>query len=227
MGFNYVREYTLKRNKDRVIDLGAAGSFKEVVPLISGNPNTMNIHGAHFTAIHTILASHAKRVFTAFRSREEPGILVIVWDGFPFYPHIEEGGDFMLQTMYDDSRVRHLIIDNTCVRSNWLSEKMKRYLSDAWHPGLIQLGLKSFCHLQALSFLGGHSFQEFAKLVSESITDIAKNLGMPPFRYYPIETADASTGGTIEQKIRISAFEKAMRIIRETGQPDLASGPAD
>lgn len=227
MGFNYVREYAHKRNQKRVIDLGTAGSFNEVVPVISGIPDTMNIDGAIYTAIHTIHASNAKRIFTAFRSREEPDILVIVWDGFPFYPHIEEGGDFMLQTMYDDSRVRHLIIDNTYVRSNWLNEKMKRYLSDAWHPGLIQLGLKNFCHLQALSFLGGHSFQEFAKLVSESISGIAGNLGRLPFRYFPIETARASAGGIIDQKKRMSAFEKAMRIIRKTEQPDRTEGPAD
>jgi len=220
MEFNYAREYTLKRNRDRVIDLGAAGSFNAVVPAISDNPDTMDIDGAIYTAIHTIHASNAKRIFTAFHSHQVPEILVIIWNGFPFYPHIEEGGDFMLQTMHDDSRVRHLIIDNTMVRSNWLNEKMKRYLSDAWHPGLIQLGLKSFCHLQALSFLGGHSFHEFAQLVSESISDIAGTLGRPPFSYYPIETADTSAGNTLDHSMRMASLSKAMRIIRETAQPD-------
>ena len=115
-----------------------------------------------------------KRLFTAYRSDEEPGILLVVWKEYPYYQDIEEGGDFMLQVMASDRRVRNLIIDNTYVRSGWMNDRMSDYLNNGWIPGLVELELNSFCHLQADSYLGGLSFLKFGELMSDNISTIAQ-----------------------------------------------------
>jgi hypothetical protein len=202
---------------DRVIDLGDAGAFNEI---IIHNPNPreeMEINGSLFTSIHTIDPPVGKRVFTALRSEKEPTVLLIIWRGFPYYRQIEEGGDLMLQVLHSEKQVLHLIIDNSYVQSGWMDDRMKDYLKNGWMPGLIQLGLKGFCHLQAETYLGGLSFKKFGELVSENISRIAQSLDREPFTYYPIKTSELSKNGAINEAMRLAALTESLRILKSLG----------
>ncbi|HSA16649.1 MAG TPA: hypothetical protein P5346_18055, partial [Spirochaetota bacterium] len=167
-----------------------------------------------FKCIHVIESPGDKRILTAYRNDGEPGVLLIVWNGFPYYSDIEQGGDFMLQFFSSDREASHLIIDNTYVLSGWMNEKMTRYLDNGWFPGLIELGLETFCHLQAESYLGGVSFEEFGRHVSVNIDNIARKLGKSPFIYNPIRTSDMNPVGLIDEMLRDKALNKVMEFIR-------------
>jgi hypothetical protein len=137
-----------------------------------------------------------------------------VWDGYPFYADIEEGGDFMLQVLAADKTIRHLIIDNTYVRSGWMEDRMNDYLNNGWFPGLVELELRTFCHLQAESYLGKLSFDRFAEGVSDSINIVAQRLGKAPFKYYPVKTSEISPDGQIDDIVRDMALKKAYDIVK-------------
>jgi hypothetical protein len=212
--YNYQRENVTVRMPDRVIDLGNAGVFNEIIPNNSNPREELKINGSIFTSIHVINPPAGIRIFTALRSEEDPSVLLIIWRGFPYYRQIEVGGDLMLQMLHSDKRVVHLIIDNTYVRSGWMDDKMTDYLNNGWLPGLIQLGLKGFCHLQAESYLGGLSFKKFGEMMSENISKTAQSLGKEPFAYYPIKTSEMSKSGVINEEMRLAAFKESLRILK-------------
>ncbi len=212
--FDYRRLHNVNRIQGSVVDIGNAGSFLEVVVRQSNPPEECLIGKVLFKSVHVIEPPRNRRILTAFRSDAEPGILLIVWREYPFYPHIEEGGDFMLQVIATDKSVKYLIIDNTYVRSGWMNEKMSDYLNNGWLPGLVEMELAAFCHLQAESYLGGLSFTKFGKLMSANINTIAQKLGKQAFRYFPIKTSDISPDGKIDDTLRNKALEKALTIIK-------------
>lgn len=211
--YNYHRKTGLRRS-NRLIDLGNAGVFNEVVYRNSDPPELCVIGDCVFESIHVIKGPTGKMIFTAYRSGEAPDILMIVWRDYPFNRQIEEGGDLMLQEMRRDPRVKHLIIDNTYVRSDWMNDEMSEYLNNGWIPGLIEAGLKGFCHLQAGSYLGGKSFLHFGELVSANITAIAEKLCKDPFNYMPMQTSEMSDDGSIDDALRDSALRKSLDILR-------------
>lgn len=212
--YNYQRLCNRNAFSGQVFDLGNAGSFTGIMPKECIPRDDFVIDGAVFECIHVIENLKHRPIFTAYRSDDEPGVLLIVWREYPYYQDIEEGGDFMLQVMATDSRVRNLIIDNTYVRSGWMNDKMSDYLNNGWMPGLVELGLESFCHLQAESYLGGVSFLKFGELVSENISTISQKLGKRPFNYYPLKTSDISEDGRIDEKLRARVMKKALDIVR-------------
>jgi hypothetical protein len=214
--YNY-RRISIAGRKDRIIDLGNAGAFNEVVYRNSNPPETCAIGNCLFTSIHLIHLPNGRKIFTAYRSGEAPDILLVVWKYFPFNRQIEEGGDLMLQELKRDPHLRHLMVDNSYVRSDWLNDATGEYLNNAWMPGLIELGLKGFTHLQAESYLGGKSFDQFGAMVSANIAAIADKLKREPFTYVPIQTSGISDNGTIDDALRESALRKGADILRSLG----------
>lgn len=213
--YNYRRLYTDNRIPGRIIDVGNAGAFPEVAIKQCIPREECRIGGSVFRSIHNIIQPlNNVAIFTAFRCDEKPDVFLIVWKDYPFYPHIEEGGDFMLQVLATDKTVKHLIIDNTYVRSGWMNDQMSDYLNNGWIPGLIELELNAFCHLQAETYLGGLSFKKFGELVSDNISTIAQKLGKKPFHYYPIKTSDIAPDGKIDDKLRAAALKKALSILK-------------
>lgn len=212
--YNYQRISKSNRTPGNILDIGNAGSFMKIAELKCAPTDEYVIDGTVFKSIYKIESWTDNRMFTAYRSAEEQSILLIIWEKYPFYNQIEEGGDFMLQVLATDKNVRHLIIDNTLVRSGWMNEKMIDYLNNGWFPGLVELELEAFCHLQAESYLGGISFSSFGELVSNNINSIAQILGKKPFKYYPIKTSDMNLYGKIDENVRNIALNKALEIIR-------------
>ncbi len=212
--FDYRRLHNVNRIQGSIIDIGNAGSFNEVIIRQSNPPEECVIDKVLFRSVHVIETPNNKRILSAFRSDAEPGVLLVVWRDYPFYPHIEEGGDFMLQVLVADRSVKYLVIDNTYVRSGWMNDRMSDYLNNGWLPGLIEMELKAFCHLQAESYLGGLSFTKFGKLMSANINTIAQQLGKQAFPYFPIKTSDVSPDGKINETFRNKALEKALTIIK-------------
>lgn len=212
--FNYQRRRTIRTRTGRTIDLGEAGSF-DAIHLDPGNPpEEVSLHGHRFQSIHRINSHTGSRVFTAYRSEEEPAILFVVWSNYPFNTQIETGGDLMLQAMHDDPRIRLLIVDNSYVKSGWMNEKMIDYLSNGWLPGLVRLGLRGFCHLRAGSFMGEKSFDDFAGYVSGRVEVIARQLGMEPFRYFPVKSPEVGKDGVIDERLRDAALSEAYKILK-------------
>ena len=212
--YDYQRKYNINRIPDRLLDLGNAGSFMEIRPRQCTPPEECLVDNTAFRSLHIIEQRNGARIFTAYKSVEDPGILLIVWGGFTFYPHIEEGGDYMLQILAADKTIRHLIVDNTYVRSGWMEDRMHDYLNKAWFPGLVELELNTVCYLQAESILGRLSFNKFADDVSKNINKIAQNLGKKPFKYCEIQTSDISPGGKIDDRVRDLALKKACSIVK-------------
>ena len=212
--FNYKRIINRHRNTKRSIDLGNAGTFYEIQFTNCDPPEEELIHKTPFQSFHVILSARREKTFTAFRSTVEPETLLIVWREFPFYIEIEEGGDIMLQVLHDDRRVRHLIIDNTYVRSGWMNDHhVLNYLENAWFPGLIELELKGFYHLQSKNVLGEKSFNEFGKFMADNFDKVAQKLNKTPFQYFPIETSEIKDDGTIDHDLRSMAFNQSHNII--------------
>ncbi len=213
--YNYQRSYKLSRRSGNLIDLGKAGAFKEIILENRQPPEETVIGGRTFMSFHIINMPTGERVFTAFKSEEEPTVLLIVWGGIPFHLHIEEGGDLMLQAMYMDKALRHLIIDNTHVRSLWMREKKTiDYMENAWLPGLIHLGLKGMCHLQSEKLLGKISFEEFGKFQSESISRVAGRLGKQAFQYFPVRTSETDANGRFDARKRDLAIARALEVLK-------------
>lgn len=212
--YDYQRIQKTSRIRGSIVDLGNAGFFSKVKVNAPENPEESIVGESVFKCIHVIESPGEKRILSAYRNDGEPGVLLIVWNGFPYYSHIEQGGDFMLQFFSSDREASHLIIDNTYVLSGWMNEKMTRYLDNGWFPGLIELGLETFCHLQAESYLGGVSFEEFGRHVSVNIDNIARKLGKSPFIYNPIRTSDMNPVGLIDEMLRDKALNKVMEFIR-------------
>lgn len=215
--YNYRRRFTLKRRQDRIIDLGNAGSFAEI-PYINCTPaDEISIDGRVFRSFHVITFHKNTRIFTAYRSDDEPAVLLIIWEEIPFYLQIEQGGDVMLQVMHDDPRVKHLIIDNTFVKSPWMGEQRTLdYMKDGWLPGLIQLELKGFCHLQAERSLGKMSFDQFGVFMKSAVGEISVKIGRKPFSYYPVRSSGMSREGSIDNDARNAALVKALRLVRSS-----------
>ncbi|HOO71688.1 MAG TPA: hypothetical protein PK926_07990 [Spirochaetota bacterium] len=121
----------------------------------------------------------------------------------------------MLQVLHDDRRVKHLIIDNSYVKSGWMDDRhLVNYLENGWLPGLIELGLKGFCHLQAKSLLGGRSFTSFGRYMNNNFIKIARKLDREPFQYFPIETSEMDGKRSIDQHVRALALKKSHAILK-------------
>lgn len=203
-----------KTRTDHVIDLGDAGSFNALRPSPGDPPDGISLEESRYVGIHRIDSPTGSRVYTAYRSEQEPEILLIIWANYPFNAQIEDGGDFMLQVMHGDRSVKYLLIDNSYVRSAWMNERMVEYLSQAWIPGLVWLGLKGFCHIRASSYLGEKSFDEFSAWVTRIAAEAGRRLGRPSFLYFPI----ANLGGGLEEAesehFRKRALSEAVSILR-------------
>lgn len=213
--YNHQRSYRLSRRSGNLIDLGSAGSFREIILENRVPPEETVIGGRLFRSLHIINMPTGERIFTAFKCEDEPTILLIIWGGIPFHLHIEEGGDLMLQAMYGDRRLKHLIIDNTFVRSLWMREKKTvEYMENGWIPGLIHLELMGMCHLQPEGLLGKLSFEEFGKFQSESISRVAERLGKQAFQYFPIRTSESGSNGGFDAHKRDLAMAKALEILK-------------
>ncbi|TAL37497.1 MAG: hypothetical protein EPN93_05775 [Spirochaetes bacterium] len=211
--FDYMRNSSSGRRIDRIVDLGDAGVFGEIIVRNTIPPEEIYIGGLGFKSIHIIDNLLGLRVFTAYRCDLRPEILLIVWKGFPFNAQIEEGGDFMLQAMLGDPRIKHLVIDNTYVQSGWMNTGIMDYLTRGWIPGLVWCGVRTFCHLQAESYLGSSSFQQFGRMLMERSADIGCAMKKETFKYFPIHSSGNKDAEAIDERMRESAFRKAFEIL--------------
>jgi len=206
--FNKRRPGAAKPRTDRIIDLGEAGSFKALRDSPGDPPEETFLGESLFSSIHRISSPTGSRVFTAYRSELEPEILLVVWANYPYNQQIEQGGDFMLQVMHDDPSVRILLNDNSYVKSEWMNERMIDYLANRWLPGLIWLGLEVFCHIGSSSLMGGKSFDEFSRWVTETAATIAPRLERIPFRYFPVTAQGLAASGSMDEADRSAALSK-------------------
>jgi hypothetical protein len=212
--YDYIRRYSAFRVHDRMIDIGNAGSFNRIAVRNCDPPEEMVAGNTRFTSIHIIETRVGGRTFTAYRSEDLPEVLLAVWVGYPFNPQIEEGGDLMLQVLNEAPEIKDLVIDNTFVRSGWMNARMSQYLTMGWFPGLIQLGLRSFIHIQSGSYLGGESYKKFGETLARNIDEIARRLKREPFRYFPIMTSETGIRGRTDDITRESAFMISFDIVK-------------
>ncbi len=70
-----------------------------------------------------------------------------------------------------------------------MNEKMIDYLSNGWLPGLVSWG-SGLLPPAGRSFMGEKSFDDFAGYVSGRVEVIARQLGMEPFRYFPVKSPE-------------------------------------
>ncbi len=125
--------------------------------------------------------------------------------------HIEEGGDLMLQELKNDKELKHLLIDNTYVQSGWMKDDVIEYLNNGWYPGLIEVGLERFAHLQAESTLGANSFKKFEESVNNLMGDLAKNMNKKPFEYFPVKTSEINKDGeAVTTDLRTTALKTGL-----------------
>lgn len=212
--FNHERK-NLKNRTDNQVDLGQAGSFLEV-KYDNSDPEEESISGMLFRSIHCIKTVSDYRVFTALKSPEMPSVLYIIWRDFPFLKHIEEGGDLMLQELRNNKELKYLLIDNTYVQSGWMKDDVVEYLNNAWYPGLIEVGLKRFAHLQAESALGASSFKKFEESVNSIMGDMAKSMNREPFEYFPVKTSEINKEGeAVKTDLRTTALEKGLAFLNQ------------
>lgn len=210
MTVDYVRQ-TLNNRGKRQIDLGQAGSFLEITT-DNSDPEQEYIGGRLFKSTHCTKTVTDYRVFTALRSEEAPSVLYIIWRDFPHLRNIEEGGDYMLQAFHQDPRLKYLLVDNTFVKSGWMKDDVVTYLNTVWYPGLIEVGVKKFAHLQAKSALAAQSFENFGKDVNNAITDLAKSMNREPFEYFPIKTSETDQG---ETELRKASLKRGLSLFEE------------
>jgi hypothetical protein len=212
--FNYERK-NLKNRTNNQVDLGQAGSFLEV-KYDNNEPEEESISGISFSSFHCMKTVSDYRVFTALKSPDMPSVLYIIWRDFPFLKHLEEGGDLMLQELKKDKELNHLLIDNTFVQSGWMKDDVVEYLNNAWYPGLIEVGLKRFAHLQAESALGASSFKKFEESVNSIIGDMARGMKRPPFEYFPVKTSEINKDGqAVKTDLRATALEKGLAFLNQ------------
>ena len=213
-GFNYVRKSLAGRTGNKV-DLGQAGSFFEI-KTDNGDPEEERIDGALFRSIHCMKTVSNYRIFTALKSDEAPSVLFIIWRDFPYLRHIEEGGDLMLQEFKKDTALKYLLVDNTFVKSGWMKDNVIEYLNHGWYPGLIEVGVEKFVHLQAKSALGANSFEEFEKDVNKAMGDLAKTMRKEPFKYYPVKTSEINDKGEqVDLNLRKLSLKAGLEILNK------------
>ena len=210
--FNYLRKNLSQRGKNQ-IDLGQAGSFPEVKN-DNSDPEKEHIDGVLFKSIHCMKTISNYRVFTALKSDEAPSVLYTIWRDFPYLKHIEEGGDLMLQEFKKDTALKYLLVDNTFVKSGWMKDDVVEYLNSAWYPGLIDVGVEKFVHLQAKSSLGASSFEEFEEDVNKAMRELAKGMNQQPFEYYPIKTSEINNEGEeVSLDLRKASLKKGLKLL--------------
>lgn len=213
-GFNYVRKSLAGRTGNKV-DLGQAGSFFEI-KTDNSDPEEERIDGALFRSIHCMKTVSNYRIFTALKSDEAPSVLFIIWRDFPYLRHIEEGGDLMLQEFKKDAALKYLLVDNTFVKSGWMKDNVIEYLNHGWYPGLIEVGVEKFVHLQAKSALGANSFEEFEKDVNKAMGDLAKTMRKEPFKYYPVKTSEINDKGEqVDLNLRKLSLKAGLEILNK------------
>lgn len=202
---HYNRKHILKRGKE-IIKLPTSGSFNQV-KYVDSEPTEIIISNYRFKSIHRVVGPSGREIFKALKCEELPEVLFTMWSDYPYLSQIEEGGDTMLQELYNHKEIKYLLIDNTFVKSGWMSESVTKYLNEAWYPGLLELGLQGFAHLQAESVLGASSFEKFEEDVNQAMATLAQSLLFNPFQYIPIKTIENDTAW--EEKTK-SYHEKAL-----------------
>lgn len=171
---------------DGYIFIDGIDPFKEVM-YKRFHHEILNVNNKDFLAFHCILDYKNNPIMTAYRSIAKSDILLIVWRGLPYTHHIEQGGDLMLQEIHRNG-IKHLIIDNTHVDSMWMNPQMEKYFYDVWYPGLIQLNLEKFVHIQSASSLGKNSFERFRENIRLYLERISAESSKKLFEYIPIES---------------------------------------
>lgn len=183
---NYQRAKNNNVRGTKMISVDSIDKFPEVLYKNSKVGQEV-IAGNTFYSFHEILGTSNQVIMTAYKSQQCPDVLLIVWRDFPYAHHIEQGGDLMIQEIMNNG-IKNLLIDNTYVQSGWMNDKINQYFDQIWYPSLIQLGLKGFAHVQALSSLGGASFQKFKENVQIYLNTMAIKMGRKVFTYHPVET---------------------------------------
>lgn len=182
---SYFQRTSRLQRTDQIIDIH--GDRFQEVKCTNVRPDIEYLGKARFQSFHHILGTQGQVIMTAFKCLDLPQVLFIVWRDLPYYPHIELGGDLMLQEIQRNG-IKHLLIDNTYVQSGWMNDKMREYFDAAWYPGLIRLGLETFGHIQSKSALGGVAFEKFKNDVQEYLLSIAVRIKGKSFSYVPIES---------------------------------------
>ncbi len=185
----YKRSSSLGRGVE-MIEVGSVDKFPKVI-YKNGKIESETIAGAQFYSFHQTLGTSNQIIMTAYKSKIYPEILLIVWRDFPYQHQVELGGDVMSQEIKNGG-IKYLLVDNTYVQSGWMNASIENYLNTVWYPSLIELGLKGFAHIQALSSLGGASFNKFKEFVQTYLDSIASKLGRKVFTYLPIEVKEAN-----------------------------------
>jgi hypothetical protein len=186
---SYQRTSKIGRS-EKNITIGKIDKFNEVL-YKSLKSESEIINDATFDSFHQIVGNSNQNILTAYRSKQLPKVLLVVWRDFPYTQHAEQGSDLMLQEVLNG--VEYLIVDSAFVQSGWMNDKIMQYLNEIWYPSLIELGLKGFVHIQSLSALGGSSFQKFKENTQLYLDGIGGQLKKKVFSYIPVEVGDVST----------------------------------
>jgi hypothetical protein len=180
---SYERSAVTTRGEN-VVKIGDFDQFNEV-PCKINEKITERVGNFLFESFHEIRGTMNQRILTALKSKECPEVLFFVWEDFPSFNHIEAGGDVILQEIKKYG-AKYMLVDNTFVRSGWVTDKIVQYMDQVWYPGLIELGLTGFAHVQAQSASGTRSFEEFGKDIQSYLDGIASTLNRPCFKYVPV-----------------------------------------
>jgi hypothetical protein len=177
---------SLGQRGSKTIIIGGNDSFPEVKAKRLSFNDSESFGGAQFDSVHHLTGTMNQTIMTAYRTEQYKDLLYIVWRDLPYYHHIELGGDYMLQEIKQNG-IKNLLIDNTYVQSGWMNDKIAEYFDRAWYPGLIDLGLKAFAHIPAMSTLGEKSFRQFKSDVQQYLSTMASSRSKEGFKYIPVD----------------------------------------
>jgi hypothetical protein len=183
----YQRSSINKRGKN-IIKIGTIDQFHEVLYACS-EKTTERIGNLLFESFFDIKGTRNQKIFTAYKNISRPDILYILWEDFPYYNHAELGSDLVLQEIKNHG-IKYLLIDNTYVKSGWLTENIGRYLDEVFYPGALELGLVGLSHIQAQSTLGSKSFEEFGKDIQLYLGVKASVMKRSSFKYIPVRSQE-------------------------------------
>lgn len=206
----YQRSTLIKRGKD-LVKINNLDAFPGII-YQNAKQSKEEINGVSFESFHHITGNSDQVILTAYKSVSVEDVLFISWADFPYLNHIEVGGDLMLQELKNNN-INYLLIDNTFVQSGWVNDKVLNYFDKVWYPGLIELGLKGFVHIQAQSALGTKSFDTFRKDIQDYLEGMASKMNKKSFIYYPMESTELEK---IEKdSLRKDALKKGLSKITE------------
>jgi len=177
----------IKRGKN-LIKIGAIHQFYEISYTCS-KKTTEKIGSFLFESFFEIKGNVNQKIFTAYKSTARPDVMFILWEDFPYFNHAELGSELVLQEIKNHG-IKYLVIDNTHVKSGWLTERIDRYLDQIFYPGALELGLVGLSHIQAQSTLGAKSFEQFGKDIQQYLEAKASVLKRSSFKYIPIRSQE-------------------------------------